>query len=104
MPTWATRPDAVRHWSDAESLDDQRLDELLAVAHYECAEYAQPLAAGAAVPPNYMLAVVYQAREVFNAGKRDSADMIGVGDLVIRARPLTAAVKQLLPRRDPECA
>lgn len=49
-----------------------------------------------AVPMDYMLATVLQAREAHNAAQRGEQDIIGVGDYAIRARPLTAAVKQLL--------
>lgn len=52
------------------------------------------------VPTSYVLAVIYQAREIRAAGMRDGSDVIGVGDFAIRARPLTAQVKQLLrPKR-----
>lgn len=47
------------------------------------------------VPITYMLANVRQAEEVYAAAQRDG-DVIGIGDYAIRARPLTAAVKQLL--------
>lgn len=52
------------------------------------------------VPVSYMLATIYQARELRAAIMRGETDIIGVGDFAIRARPLTAAVKQLLrPQR-----
>lgn len=99
MNAWATREDAFRHWPDAAGLDDDTLDELLDVATEQCADYAPGLAT-AAVPARYGLAVVYQARELWQAGQRGEQDVIGVGDYAIRARPLTAAVKQLLrPQR-----
>ena len=49
---------------------------------------------------SWMLAVVYQAREVYAAGQRGEQDVIGFGEFAIRARPLTSTVKQLLrPQR-----
>lgn len=52
------------------------------------------------VPKSYMLGNVMQAREIQAASMRGEQDVIGVGDYAIRARPLTAAVKQLLrPRK-----
>lgn len=48
------------------------------------------------IPTGYMLANVFQAREIAAAALRNEQDVIGVGDYAIRARPLTAAVKQLL--------
>ena len=52
------------------------------------------------VPDSYMLANILQAREVRAATMRGEQDVIGIGDYAIRARPLTAAVKQLLrPQR-----
>lgn len=47
-------------------------------------------------PINYTLGNIFQAREIFAAAQRGEQDVIGVGDYAIRARPLTAAVKQLL--------
>lgn len=47
------------------------------------------------LPQPWMLATVYQAREVYAAGQRDG-DIIGLGDYAIRARPLTGTVKSLL--------
>lgn len=59
-----------------------------------------PLFVTRPVPTSYRLAVVYQAREIRAAGMRDASDVIGVGEFAIRARPLTAQVKQLLrPKR-----
>lgn len=48
------------------------------------------------MPTRLMLGCVYQAREIWAAAVRDQQDVIGIGDYAIRARPLTAAVKQLL--------
>ena len=95
---WATKDEARAHWADAASIDDAVLETLLDVATEQCKAYApdvpQPY------PVGYMLATVYQAREMYAAGARDSGDLIGLGDYAIRARPLTAAVKSLLrPQR-----
>lgn len=48
------------------------------------------------VPTSYMQANIFQAREIFAAAQRGEQDVIGIGDYAIRARPLTAAVMQLL--------
>ena len=51
------------------------------------------------VPFSYTLAVVYQARDVWTAQQRgdSSSDVVGVGDFgAVRARPLSAVVRQLL--------
>lgn len=47
------------------------------------------------IPQVWMMATVYQAREVYAAGQRDG-DVIGLGDYAIRARPLTPSVMTLL--------
>ena len=53
------------------------------------------------VPDIWMIACVYQAREVYAAGQREG-DIIGLGDYAIRARPLTGTVRSLLrPETDP---
>lgn len=50
------------------------------------------------VPFAYTLAVVTQARDIWTAQQRGDggSDVVGVGDFVVRARPLSAAVRQLL--------
>lgn len=91
------------HWEDAKALDDPTLDDLLDAALPGVVAYAPPLGdltTSVDAPKHYQLAAVFQARELRNAIQRGEADVIGVGDYAIRARPLTAAVKSLLrPQR-----
>jgi len=89
---WATLDEARAHWPDSASLDDSTLSVLLEVATQQCELYAPLLVPE---PDRYMIAVIYQAREVYTAGQRDG-DVIGIGDYAIRARPLTSTVKSLL--------
>ena len=93
---WATVADARVHWKVGDAVTDAAITDLLTAADEQCAAFAPALPAGAPVPFRYKLAVIYQARELYNAGRRDNADAVGVGDFVIRARPLTATVKALL--------
>lgn len=98
-PEWATKAEARTHWADAPA-DDARLDTLLGVATAACRAYAPVLADADPIPAGYMIATVYQAREVYSAAARDGQDVIGFGDYAIRARPLPDAVKALLrPQR-----
>lgn len=95
---WATKTEARSHWPDAVNISDAVLDVLLDVATEQCRAYAPAVAQP--YPVGYMLATVYQAREMYSAAYRDSGDVIGIGDYAIRAKPLTAAVKSLLrPQR-----
>lgn len=101
--SWATKEQARAHWPDAASITDAVLDTLLEIATEQCAEFApvqtEPL------PTRYMLATVYQAREVYTASQRSEQDVIGIGDFAIRARPLSGSVKSLLrPSRGPRSA
>ena len=95
---WASKDDARDPdvWPDAANIGDAALDRFLAAAYASVQAYAPPLPDGADVPEAYVLANVLQARELKNATARGEQDVIGVGDYAIRARPLTAAVKQLL--------
>lgn len=94
---WTTREQAERHWADAKTLTDATLDELLAAAEESCLTYGPALAdpLPTPMPVRWVLASIYQAREIRAAGLREG-DVIGVGDYAIRARPLTSAVRQLL--------
>lgn len=97
---WADATKARQFWADAASISDASLAVLLEAATEQCAAYAPVLADGDPLPDRYVLACVYQAREIHAASQRGEQDVIGVGDYAIRARPLTAAVKQLLrPQR-----
>lgn len=91
---WANLVDARLHWPDAAAIDDVPLTELLTAAHEACLAYAPAYTEPVSI--SFKLANIFQAREIFTASRRDEADIIGVGDYAIRARPLTAAVKQLL--------
>lgn len=101
MSAWTDLTKARLHWPDAASIADAVLTDLLDAAQIECERYAQPLPEATAPSVDYVLAVILQARELYNAGQRDSADLVGIGDYAVRARPLPAHVKRLLPRRTP---
>ena len=96
MTVWATPTQAETHWPDATALGETVLTTLLGIAQEVCAVYAPDLAETDPVPDRYMLAVIYQARELRAAAQRDG-DVIGLGDgYALRSRPLTGAVKSLL--------
>lgn len=96
---WATKEQAREFWPDAANIADATLETLLEVSTEQCVAYAPAIPQP--YPQSYMLACVYQARELHDAGKRDG-DVIGIGEYAIRSRPLTATVKSLLrPPRGP---
>lgn len=92
---WATLPQARTHWRGSVSVDDDTVTDLLAAAEEACAEFAPALAVGEPVPFRYTLAVIYHAKELYEAATR-AGDAINTEGFVIRARDLTATVKQLL--------
>lgn len=116
MSSWATVSD-VRTTDPTDSpwamapKSDALLGQLLASAEETCRAYA-PLpvtvtdAEGVTtevVTESMRLAVIYQAREVYAAAKREGDTIVQGDSYVIRARPLVGSVKQLLrpssPRR-----
>lgn len=107
MTVFATPADAQRHWADAADLivgtDDTRLTELLAVAQVEIESYAVELvlAEGDPVPVNYMLATIYQARDIYDAGRADSTGRIGIGDGSLLEPDLSQDIRRMLPKRAP---
>lgn len=92
---WATTAEAHMFWLDSQNIDDAVLEFYLDSASEQCAAYA-PAGTDPTTSTRYVLACIYQAREIYSASQRGEQDVIGVGDYAIRARPLTAAVKQLL--------
>jgi hypothetical protein len=104
VTAWPTAPElrdfARRHWADAVKLDDDVLDELLEAALPGVVNFAPELPADFPAPADYLLGLTYHARDLRTAVLRGEADVVGVGDYALRARPLAAAVKQLLrPQR-----
>ena len=100
MDPWTTDLELVRTmWADAPD-DDTRLTQLLAAAQEECATYAPALATGATVPARYLEALVLQAKDGFDAARRQG-DLLGGEDYPIRVRPLSDVVRQKLRPRNP---
>ena len=105
MTQWIAATDELVDdaWAQAEKLTPALLAVLVEAAQEACEAYApavkldelgEPI-----IPARYKLAVIQQAREVWNAGKRDG-DIITTDAYAARARELTAAVRQLLrPKR-----
>jgi hypothetical protein len=75
------------------------MTDLLVTAEEQCREFVyktgQPTDPDP-LPFRYTLATIMQARELYNAGQRDNADVVGVGDFGLRAGDLTRHVKRLL--------
>jgi len=95
----STDPLVEQAWQQSATLPAALLAALDEAAEEGCAAYAPPLVEGAAAPARYRLAVIQQARETWNAGKRDG-DLITTDAYAARARELTASVRQLLrPKR-----
>jgi hypothetical protein len=104
VTAWVTADQAAdpafSPWADAAKLDPALVQRLLDAAQVQCETFAPELPADATPGASYQLAVIYQARELYAAAKRDG-DLVG-GDSAypIRARPLTGAVQSLLrPQR-----
>jgi hypothetical protein len=93
---------ARQMWPDARKLPDPTLTSLLNVVLEQAVIFASSLPADADTglvdddvtswPERVRLGVVYQARDTWNAVLRDQTDVVGVGDYVIRARPLSGVV------------
>lgn len=105
MTTWHDIESARDQWIDAP-LDDDVLEELLAVAEQQVIAYAPALPEPAEdeeldVPVNYRRAQLQQARNLWNASKVDpSGSGIDGDSYVIRPFPLDWMIRQTLrPRR-----
>lgn len=98
---WSTLARARDQWIDARAIDDAMLFDLLMLAQHQVLEYAPALAEGAAVPLNYKMAQISQAKNVYNGSLVDSSSGdIGEGTFAIRPFPLDWQIKQILrPRR-----
>ncbi len=98
---WSTLARARDQWIDARAIDDAMLFELLMLSQHQILEYAPVLAEGAAIPLNYKMAQISQAKNVYNGSLVDAGSGdIGEGTFAIRPFPLDWQIKQILrPRR-----
>ena len=100
MTAWVTADQAAdpafSPWADAAKLDPALVQRLLDAAQVQCETFAPELPADATPGASYQLAVIYQARELYAAGKREGDTIVQGDSYVIRARPLVGSVKQLL--------
>jgi hypothetical protein len=92
---WHTLASARDQWASASD-DDTDLYELLLVARTQCLTYAPALAAGAPVPASYRKAQLMQARNLWNASKKDEGGGIGPDGFSITVFPMDWSVKNLL--------
>ncbi|MBD3782448.1 MAG: hypothetical protein IE926_05740 [Micrococcales bacterium] len=91
-------------WPDAEAIGETAVQVRLDAAQRQCEAYAPVLDAPVApatfpgaLPAGYLLAVIYQARDVHNASQL-VGDAAAVGDVpyAVRVKPLSGAVRALL--------
>lgn len=91
---WVTPAELAAWWKDCPAVDQAR--ELLWAAQDQCTAYA-PALDDADPPARYKRALRLQARELWQAGTRDTAaDTVGLDGYAVRIRPLSAVVRQLL--------
>ena len=109
MSTWATVADVHTPesgdspWASAPK-SPSLLGQLLDAAELQCRAFA-PLpvlvtdaegVTSEVITENMRLAVIYQARELHAASKREGDTIVQGDAYVVRARPLVGSVKQLL--------
>lgn len=100
----ATLDDARAQWADAVTLSDELLGDLLDVAWERCelflpAELVTAYGDGGDAPKRWVQAVVLDARDTWQAFRRDG-DVIGFDTYAVRVRPLSDTVAGMLrPRR-----
>lgn len=104
MSAWCDVAGARSLWPDAVALSDDTLSELLDAAYLVCKRFAAPSIAEDPAPPDVVdagvvgvrrLANAYEARELWQASRRDG-DVIGFDTYAVRVRPLSATVQSLL--------
>ena len=81
-------------WADAAQMDDAALQDLLDTAQVQCEAYAPKV--NGVVPVNYRQAQLLQARNLWQAVKKDNGDQIGSDGLAIRVYPLDWVVQGIL--------
>lgn len=106
MAEWMTLDEVRERWRDAPA-NDEYLQEVLDVAEDQVVAYGPQATADAiaadplAVPVNYRLAALTQARNIWNAVKTDPANQ-GIGDEGFIIRPMDmdyAVMRMIRPRK-----
>ena len=106
--TWSITPANVsaEDWPDKAGLSEAGLNARLDAAQAQCLAYAPTFDTTGKtlpgdLPSGWLLAVIYQARDIHNASKRTGdSQLSGDAAYPIRIRPLSDTVKQLLrPQR-----
>ncbi|WP_036963688.1 hypothetical protein [Promicromonospora kroppenstedtii] len=102
--SWITDEQAIGLWADAENLEPDVLQLLLASAYEDCVAFLPELPEGEDYEdkptPNRVLAQLYQAKSRYNALLAGNDGQIGAGENTITLFPLDWQVKQLLrPKR-----
>jgi hypothetical protein len=101
MPNAATLAAARAQWTDAGTLDDATLQQLLDASWSQCEAYLPAaIVAGfgttpASTVPRYVLANIHAARDLWGAFRREG-DLIGFETYAVRVRPLSDTVRALL--------
>ena len=89
-------------WADAADLDSDTRNLLFQVSHQVCLAYAPPLAEGAPVPPNYLVAEIMQARHTWGQLRGGNQNSFGPEGYEIQVYPLVFAARDLLrPKTSP---
>lgn len=92
----------IRHWPEAEYLDNRELETLLATAYGLCVAYAPALSEGESVPDSWRLAEVITARDIWSRMAGGNREEIGPDGMVIPTAPLIFLARDLLrPRTSP---
>lgn len=99
MADWYTIADEQRlvgAWPAAPIEQQELCGMLLNTARDQIIAYAPPLADGEALPDRYVLAQLYQVRNLWNAGRADGNGEIGSDDFNFTPRPLDKTIKNML--------
>jgi len=95
---WHTVDSARDAWVDALNINDDQLEDLLAVARIQCEAYAHTYEGVA--PVNYRQGQIMQARNLWQSIKSDPGGNIGPDGMAIPTFPLDWVVKAVLrPKR-----
>ena len=91
-------------WADVQngSLDPETVNFIFQVAHEVCLAYASPLAEGAQVPANYLMAEILQAKDIWSKTSGGNSSEFGADGYAIPTYPLVFAARDLLrPKTSP---
>ena len=100
---WNTdREFVASEWPESEEISDESYIAYMSTAHAMCAAYAPALPEGEGIPDSWLLAEIFQARDIWAVSQAGNRDAIGPDGFPMPVTRLNFLARDILrPRTSP---